>query len=117
MRSSRHSAMRATCPWPQSTLGRTAIRQIETLYIATCMKEWVDELIEAVKSGDSEYFRAPETNTGEGSGFWEAPRGALYHSESVKDGKIHGLPDHHPVHVEPGSARTRRASTVRWRRL
>ena len=74
----------------QSTLGRTAIRQIETLYIATCMKEWVDELIEAVKSGDSEYFRAPETNTGEGSAFWEAPRGALYHSESVKDGKIQG---------------------------
>ena len=74
----------------QSTLGRTAIRQIETLYIATCMKEWVDELIEAVKSGDSEYFRAPETNTGDGSGFWEAPRGALYHSESVKDGKIQG---------------------------
>ena len=74
----------------QSTLGRTAIRQIETLYIATCMKEWVNELIEAVKSGDSEYFRAPETNTGDGSGFWEAPRGALYHSESVKDGKIQG---------------------------
>ena len=74
----------------QSTLGRTAFRQIETLYIATCMKEWVDELIEAVKSGDSEYFRAPETNTGEGSAFWEAPRGALYHSESVKDGKIQG---------------------------
>ena len=74
----------------QSTLGRTAIRQIETLYIATLMKEWVDELIEAVKSGDSEYFRAPETTTGDGSGFWEAPRGALYHSESVKDGKIQG---------------------------
>ena len=74
----------------QSTLGRTAIRQVETIYIATCMKEWVNELIEAVKSGDSEYFRAPETNTGDGSGFWEAPRGALYHSESVKDGKIQG---------------------------
>ena len=74
----------------QSTLGRTAIRQIETLYIATCMKEWVDELIEAVKSGDSEYFRAPSTTTGDGTGFWEAPRGALYHSESVKDGKIQG---------------------------
>ena len=74
----------------QSTLGRTAIRQVETLYIAGLMKEWVDELIEAVKSGDSEYFRKPETITGAGSGFWEAPRGALYHSESVKDGKIEG---------------------------
>ncbi|OUO90835.1 Ni,Fe-hydrogenase I large subunit [Gordonibacter sp. An230] len=74
----------------QSTLGRTAIRQIETLYIAGLMKEWVDELIEAVKSGDGEYFRKPEGITGAGTGFWEAPRGALYHSEEVKDGKITG---------------------------
>ena len=74
----------------QSTLGRTAIRQIETLYIAKCMKEWVDELIEAVKSGDSEYFRAATTDSGEGTGMWEAPRGALYHSEKVSGGKIDG---------------------------
>ena len=45
-----------------STLGRTGIRQVETLYIASLMKEWVDELIEAVKSGDSEYFREPATH-------------------------------------------------------
>ncbi|BAK44398.1 nickel-dependent hydrogenase large subunit [Eggerthella sp. YY7918] len=74
----------------QSTLGRTAVRQIETLYIAGLMKEWVGELCEAVKSGDSEYFRAPETITGGGTGFWEAPRGALYHHEEVQDGKITG---------------------------
>lgn len=74
----------------QSTLGRTAIRQIETLYIAGLMKEWMAELIEALKSGDSEYFRKPETITGEGTGFWEAPRGALYHSEKVENGKIKG---------------------------
>ena len=74
----------------QSTLGRTAIRQIETLYIAGLMREWVDELIEAVKSGDSEYFRAPSQISGKGTGFWEAPRGALYHSEKVVDGKIEG---------------------------
>ncbi len=74
----------------QSTLGRTAVRQIESLYIANLMVEWVDELIEAVKSGDSEYFREPATKTGEGTGFWEAPRGALYHSEKVVNGKIKG---------------------------
>ncbi len=74
----------------QSTLGRTAVRQIETLYIAGLMKEWVNELIEAVKGGDSEYFREPATITGDGTGFWEAPRGALYHSEKVVDGKIQG---------------------------
>ena len=74
----------------QSTLGRTAVRQIEALYIAGLMKEWVGELVEAVKGGDSEYFRKPATITGSGTGFWEAPRGALYHSEKVVDGKIEG---------------------------
>lgn len=74
----------------QSTLGRVAVRQIETLYIAQLMKDWCAELIEAIKGGDSEYFRDPVTTTGSGSGFWEAPRGALYHSEKVVDGKIEG---------------------------
>ncbi|HIS40345.1 MAG TPA: nickel-dependent hydrogenase large subunit [Candidatus Aphodovivens avistercoris] len=74
----------------QSTLGRTGIRQIETLYVAGLMREWAQELVEAVKSGDSEYFRAPSQINGKGTGFWEAPRGALYHSEEVKDGKITG---------------------------
>lgn len=74
----------------QSTLGRTAIRQIETIYIANLMVEWVNELAEAIKGGDSEYFREPARLTGEGTGFWEAPRGALYHSEKVVDGKIEG---------------------------
>lgn len=74
----------------QSTLGRTAIRQIETIYIANLMVEWVNELAEAIKRGDSEYFREPARLTGEGTGFWEAPRGALYHSEKVVDGKIEG---------------------------
>lgn len=72
----------------QSTLGRVAARQVESLYIAEKMVEWVDELIAAVKEGDSEYFRAPETITGSGTGFWEAPRGALYHTEHVDNGKI-----------------------------
>ena len=72
----------------QNTLGRTGARQIETLYIAGLMKEWVNELCEAIQSGDSTYFAAPEHITGNGTGFWEAPRGALYHSEHVKDGKI-----------------------------
>ncbi len=72
----------------QNTLGRTGARQIETIYVATLMQEWVQELCEALNSGDSTYFSAPEQITGEGTGFWEAPRGALYHSEKVKDGKI-----------------------------
>lgn len=74
----------------QSTLGRTGARQVETLYVATLMKEWTLELIEALKSGDSEFFRPAEKEEGSGTGFWEAPRGALYHTEHVKDGKITG---------------------------
>ena len=73
-----------------SMLGRTAVRQIETLYIAGLMKEWTQELIEAINGGDSTYFAKPVTKTGAGTGFWEAPRGALYHSEKVTDGKIDG---------------------------
>lgn len=72
----------------QNTLGRTGARQIETLYVATLMKEWVNELCEAVQGGDSAYFESPAQIDGEGTGFWEAPRGALYHSEKVKGGKI-----------------------------
>ncbi|MBQ3106957.1 MAG: nickel-dependent hydrogenase large subunit [Eggerthellaceae bacterium] len=74
----------------QNTLGRTAVRSIETLYIANCMQQWVLELCEAIKGGDSEYFREPLQTTGSGTGFWEAPRGALYHSEKVTNGKIDG---------------------------
>ncbi|MGI6045900.1 MAG: nickel-dependent hydrogenase large subunit [Eggerthellaceae bacterium] len=74
----------------QSTLGRTGIRQVETLYIAKLMCDWTAELIEAVKSGDSEYFRASQTDSGAGTGFWEAPRGALYHSEKIEGGRIKG---------------------------
>jgi hydrogenase large subunit len=74
----------------QNTLGRTGSRQIETLYIAGLMKEWTLELMEAIKGGDSEYFREPTTETGSGTGFWEAPRGALYHSEKVTNNSIDG---------------------------
>lgn len=74
----------------QSTLGRVAVRQVETVYIAELMEQWCDELIEAVKGGDSAYFSAPKIITGAGTGLWEAPRGALYHSEKVTNGKIDG---------------------------
>lgn len=73
-----------------SMLGRTAIRQVETLYIAQLMKDWTLELIEAVKGGDAKYFEESRVDSGSGSGFWEAPRGALYHSEKVSGGKIDG---------------------------
>ena len=97
-----------------SMLGRVALRQLETKYVAQLMIEWTEELIECCKGGSAEdligdmaeregisadkfasknvdgYFEEPLSRTGEGTGFWEAPRGALYHSEKVTDGKIDG---------------------------
>ncbi len=84
------AALNAPLSAAQSTLGRVALRQVETTLIAQWMEEWCLELIEALKGGDSEYFREPTTKNGAGTGFWEAPRGALYHSESVKNGLIEG---------------------------
>ncbi len=72
----------------QSTLGRTAVRNIETLYVAKKVVEWVKELIAAIKSGNVDLFKEPVQTTGEGSGMWEAPRGALYHYEKIKDDVI-----------------------------
>ena len=87
----------------QSTLGRTAVRQVETLYIAGLMKEWVDELIEAVKSGDSEYFPQARDHHRRGQRLLGSPaRRALPLGE--REGRQdRGLPDHHPVHMEPRS--------------
>ena len=84
------AGLNLTLPQLQSTLGRVAARQVECSYIAHLMVDWVDELIEALKGGDSEYFRAPEHLTGYGCGMWEAPRGALYHDEHVDNGRITG---------------------------
>jgi [NiFe] hydrogenase large subunit len=71
-----------------SLLGRVAARNLEAAYVADEMGTWIDELIAAVKSGDSKYFVEPSTDSGEGAGLWEAPRGALGHWVSVKGGKI-----------------------------
>ena len=35
-----------------------------------------------------EYFTPKATDTGEGTGLWEAPRGALLHCEKIKNNKI-----------------------------
>ncbi len=65
-----------------STIGRTALRQVETLYVATLMKEWLAELVEAIKGGDSTYFTKSDAVEGEGTGFWEAPAARISASAS-----------------------------------
>ncbi|NTU89484.1 MAG: nickel-dependent hydrogenase large subunit, partial [Actinobacteria bacterium] len=71
-----------------STMGRVAARNLEVLYVANNMVDWCMELMAAISAGDSDYFTEPATTTGEGSGMWEAPRGALYHYEKIVDNKI-----------------------------
>ena len=71
-----------------STMGRTGARNLETLYIANLMVKWIEELIAAIKEGNSDTFIEPDTRTGEGAGMWEAPRGALYHYMKLKNDVI-----------------------------
>lgn len=71
-----------------SLLGRVAARNLEAKVVADQMETWLGELIEAVKGGDAKFFEAPTASEGEGAGLWEAPRGALGHWMTVKNGKI-----------------------------
>ncbi len=73
----------------QSTLGRTAIRQVETLYVAQLMKDWTVELMEALASGDSSTSASLRPSPVRYRLLGGSAR-ALYHSETVKNGKIEG---------------------------
>jgi Ni,Fe-hydrogenase I large subunit len=78
-----------------STLGRTAARGIETLLLARRMNTWYGQLIDRIKSGDTQTFNKdkwdPSTwpaTEAKGFGFLDAPRGGLGHWVRIKDGKI-----------------------------
>ena len=71
-----------------TTLGRAAIRNYETLYVANLLVAQCQELIEALAGGDAQTFAEPKQRDGEGAGMWEAPRGALYHYEKIKNDRI-----------------------------
>ena len=71
-----------------SALGRLAARPIEAYAVSGWMIDWCSELVEELGKEDVEFFTERVRDTGQGQGFWEAPRGALYHCEDVKDNKI-----------------------------
>ncbi|MBI4730096.1 MAG: nickel-dependent hydrogenase large subunit [Acidobacteria bacterium] len=77
-----------------STLGRTAARGIETLYMAELIPTLLDQLTAAMKSGDTKTHAGRMWDPSEwpkearGAGFHEAPRGALGHWVLIEDGKI-----------------------------
>jgi len=78
-----------------STLGRTAARGMETLLLARKMEGWYGQLVDRIRSGDTQTFTKekwepstwPKTEA-KGFGFLDAPRGALGHWVRIKDGKI-----------------------------
>jgi len=72
-----------------STLGRTAARGIETKVIADKLMDWVNELVENVKSGNNKIYQDwAMPDEAEGVGYVNAPRGALSHWIKIKGGKI-----------------------------
>jgi hydrogenase large subunit len=77
-----------------STLGRTAARALEASWAAHKLKTYVDGLIANIQAGDQSTANTdkwrPETwpEKAQGSGYVEAPRGALGHWVVVKDAKI-----------------------------
>lgn len=77
-----------------STLGRTAARCIESVFMADMMVKCVDDLIANIKAGDESAanmeFWEPKTWPAKcrGVGACEAPRGALGHWCVIENGKI-----------------------------
>jgi Ni,Fe-hydrogenase I large subunit len=72
-------------------VARHAARAIETKLLVNACYKWCDELLaEMTKPGfkihDSAHYEPPKT--GEGAGFFEAPRGALGHWIKIEDKKI-----------------------------
>ncbi|HWJ02248.1 MAG TPA: nickel-dependent hydrogenase large subunit, partial [Verrucomicrobiae bacterium] len=70
-------------------VARHAARAVETLNIVDAMYKWLDELKsemgKGIKIHDNEHWNPPAS--GEGAGLIEAPRGALGHWISIKNGK------------------------------
>ena len=77
-----------------STLGRVAARGIETQLLAEKMETWVDGLATNMESGElrihdnSKWDPSSWPGEATGAGFHEAPRGALGHWVSIRNGAI-----------------------------
>lgn len=72
-----------------STLGRTAARAVETAVIGDAMQDWVMDLVNNLKAGDTATYQAHEIpETCQGVGLNDVPRGALGHWVKVEGKKI-----------------------------
>jgi len=72
-----------------STLGRTAARGIEAMAIGERNQVWITELVENLKSGDTETYQPYEMpDSAMGVGLNDVPRGSLGHWIQIEDKKI-----------------------------
>ncbi|SHL10266.1 [NiFe] hydrogenase large subunit [Desulfatibacillum alkenivorans DSM 16219] len=72
-----------------STLGRTAARALETVFIGNAMENWLNELVgNLTKGDDSTYTPWEMPDKGMGRGLNDVPRGALGHWIEIDKGKI-----------------------------
>ena len=71
-----------------STLGRTAARGIETAIIGDAMVDWLNELENNLSVGNSQIYQKYTMGTSSGTGFLEAPRGALGHWINIQGSTI-----------------------------
>jgi [NiFe] hydrogenase large subunit len=71
-----------------STLGRTAARGIETAIIGDAMENWLDMLQDNLNLGNNQIYQNYNMQTSSGTGFLEAPRGALGHWIHIQNSSI-----------------------------
>ncbi len=69
-------------------LGRTAARGIETAIIGDAMVDWLDELEDNLSLGNNQIYQQYTMGTSSGTGFLEAPRGALGHWINIEGSTI-----------------------------
>ena len=72
-----------------SVVGRIAARALEAKLIADRMLDWAHEILDNIKQGVRETFQ-PYTvpAAAQGTGLWEAPRGALGHWCQIEGGRL-----------------------------
>jgi [NiFe] hydrogenase large subunit len=71
-----------------STVGRTAARGIETAIIGDAMVGWLNELESNLSVGNRQIFQGYTMGSSSGTGFLEAPRGALGHWINIEGSAI-----------------------------
>lgn len=77
-----------------STLGRTAARGVEAWVLAEYLSDIYDRVLSLIRNGNTSTFRPERWEPSQwpaearGFGYMEAPRGALGHWVTIRDGKI-----------------------------